>query len=315
LVTALVTGARKAYVIALAAPLFFVALPARPVSGPELLSTFYPSDLQSPHGPVSEVQLATDFVAVQSGALALHVHAAGKHFRLSEPVWVIGYKTEIFDSASKEPRENFLCHTFFGDGSVEQHSAEEGGPPERKAIYTDSFTHEVKLPEGFGLHLTPDDNLEWMPMFNNRGDSAAEVGMRARIQVIRQKDLVTPLRPLYAALYSVHLPHLYFVPPGGDEQEMTFDLPFEGRIHFIGTHIHPYAESIEVFNVSRNEQVWKSEKKTDAAGSMKGLTVYSSVEGYPVEILETFRLKVVYANPTGKPIDAMAGVFILYSRE
>jgi hypothetical protein len=253
--------------------------------------------------------LATDYILVQSGALAHHVHEAVKQFRLSEPVWVIGYETEIFDHASKQPRENFLCHTLFGDGWQEQNL------PGWKAIYTDSFTREVKLPEGFGLYLSPGENLEWMPMFNNRSANVAEVGMRARIQVIREKDLVTPLRQLYSALYSIHEPHLYFVPPGGDEREMTFHVPFDGRIHFIGTHIHPYAESIEVFNVSRNERIWKSEKKIDATGSMRGLTVYSSPEGYPVEILQTLRLKAVYGNPTDKPIDAMAGVFILYSRE
>ena len=46
---------------------------------------------------------------------------------------------------------------------------------------------------------------------------------------------------------------------------------------------------------------------------MVGMEVFSSAEGYPVRAGETYRLIVVYDNPTGD-LDAMAGLYMLYSR-
>jgi hypothetical protein len=111
----------------------------------------------------------------------------------------------------------------------------------------------------------------------------------------------------------VKLPHLFYVPPNGKSEGITFQLPFDCRIHFIGTHIHPHGESIELFNVTRQERVWKGTRQLDAANKMVGMEVYSSIEGYLVHAGDDFRLSSVYSNPTEKDIDAMAAVFFFYS--
>jgi hypothetical protein len=238
-----------------------------------------------------------------------------KSLKLTEPIWVIGYKTAVVESVSEGKRQNYLCHTFFGNRSVEQSHDPEIAPLAMSALYSDAFTQEVRLPDGFGVRLDPEDSLEWIPMFNNRGSGPANVRMQSQLFVIRERDLKKPLRRLYSSLHSVHSPHLYFVPPGRHEQQKTFALPFDGRIHFIGTHIHPFGESIELVNEARRERVWKGVKKTDDSGQTIGMEIYSSPEGYPVQALETFRLISTYANPTAKPIDAMAGVFLFYTRD
>ena len=46
-----------------------------------------------------------------------------------------------------------------------------------------------------------------------------------------------------------------------------------------------------------------------------GMGVYSSAAGYPVRAGEVYKVVSVYENPTKAPIDAMAGLFIFYSRE
>jgi len=47
--------------------------------------------------------------------LAAHLPQAMKEFTFEEPVWLVAYKTEILDAQGRTPKENFLCHTFFGD--------------------------------------------------------------------------------------------------------------------------------------------------------------------------------------------------------
>ncbi len=298
--------------------LFLVSLLAvqAPVSpAAELLTNFLPATTANPYGAVHLLEFETPLVRVGAGSLAHHVHEAVKSLHVPEPVWVVGYQTRIVGPDGRPPSDNYLCHTFLGNRPVEQPHDSEIGPPRMSALYSDSFTQEIELPEGLGVRLAPDDNLEWMPMFNNRGDRPVEVRMKGRLRVIRERDLKRPLRRLYSSLYSVKTPHLYFVPAGRHQQEVTFELPFDGRIHFIGTHIHPYGESIELRNESRHERVWKGSKKTDAGGNMTGMDIYSSAEGYPVQAFDTFRIISTYDNPNAGPVDAMAGVFLFYTRE
>ncbi|MGH7752222.1 MAG: hypothetical protein ACREN5_05360 [Gemmatimonadales bacterium] len=281
-----------------AAALFFVA---------EILSRFEPSPIRSEHGNTSQVEFSTPLVEVDSGALAHHLPQAMRDFRFAEPVWVIAYRTEVVDARGRPPRDNYLCHTFLGDQRVDQRQDQE-----MKGIYSDAFTPEVRLPAGFGIPLAPDESLHWMTMFNNRGEAPARVAMRVRLTVIRAKDLTRPLKPLYATLRSVEVPHLFFVPPGRDERHVTFEMAFDGAIHFLGTHIHPHGVSIELENLSRHERVWTGTRQKDPDGPM---SVYSSAAGYPVRAGDTYRITAIYQNPTAHKIDAMAGLFLLYSRK
>ena len=281
----------------------FAAVP----SPAQTLTQFRPSALRTEYGAASDVGFSTGLVELEPGSLAHHLPQAMKNFQFAERVWVIGYKTTILDARGKTPRENYLCHTFFADQRVTQHDE-----LELSGIYSDAFTPEVRVPEGFGIPLSPEERLHWMPMFNNRGDEPVRVAMRVELTVIRAKDLKKPLKPLYASLRSVQTPHLFFVPPGRDERQTTFELPFNGRIHFLGTHIHPHGVAIELYNVSRNEQVWIGKRTGDAGGAMQ---TYSSAVGYPIRAGESYRIRAVYENPTTDRIDAMAGLFMLYSRE
>jgi hypothetical protein len=276
----------------------------------ELLTDFRPSAIQSEYGSVRQVEFSTGAVVLEPGVLVHHMPQAMKDVRFAEPVWVIAYETTISDAAGGPPRDNFLCHTFFGDQRVTQRE-----DWDMRGIYSDAFTPSVEVPEGFGILLGPDDRIHWMPMFNNRSAQPARVEMKVRVTLIREKELKKPLTRLYSTLQSVQVPHLYFVPPGRDEKQVTFSAPFDGEIHFLGTHVHPYGQSIELFNETRGERVWKGgRKKSPPADTKDAMEVYSSQEGSPLHKGEKYRINAVYENPTNDPIDAMAGLFMLYSR-
>lgn len=274
----------------------------------ELLTEFRPSPLRSPHGPVAQVEFATRFLDVEPGSLALHLPGAMLDFRFAEPVWIIGYKTLILDAQGRAPKENHLCHTFFGDQRVMQ-----TGDQEVRGLYSDHYTPEVILPEGYGVRVPAGEPLHWMPMFNNRAASAVRIRMKVVLSVIRASQVTKPLIPLYSTLRSAATPHLYYAGPGRDERSAEFTLPFNGRIHFMGVHIHPYGLSMELENITRTERVWRGGRLT-TGGEMTGFESYSSVPGYPVKAGDRFRITAVYDNPTANPVDAMAGLYVLYSR-
>ena len=61
-----------------------------------------------------------------------------------------------------------------------------------------------------------------------------------------------------------------------------------------GTHVHPYGVSIELISLTRGEPVWKAVGITDADGNLVNMPVYGSIEGYPVDAGDRFKLVVVY---------------------
>jgi hypothetical protein len=273
----------------------------------ETLTDFRPSAVTSAYGATSEIEFSTPLMELESGALAHHIPVSMRNMHFAEPVWIIGYKTSIIDAKGRTPRQNYLCHTFLADQHVDQHQENE-----LKGIYSDAFTPEVRVPVGFGVHFAANESVHWMPMFNNRGDQPVLVAMKVAVTLIREKDLKKPLLPLYGSLRSIQVPHLFFVPPGHDERTTTFTLPFDATIHFLGTHLHPYGASVELFNISRNEVVWKGRR---TGGPESPMEWYSSIEGYVVHAGETLRIKSVYENPAKEDIDAMAGLFMLYGRQ
>lgn len=210
-----------------------------------------------------------------------------KTFRFGEDVWVIGYKTEILDAHGRTPQENYLCDTFLSDQRMSQR--QDG---ELSGIYSDAFTPEVRGPEGFGILLVRDQTQHWMPMFNNRSEDSVRVQMKVLVTVIRDKDLKKPLKRLYAGLRSVQVPHLYFVPPGKDERQVTFELPFIGKIHSLGTHIHPFGDSVD--NATRHESVWKGTRKkhqTDQWTSIRTRPVTQSSPAKPTASHRSTRIQ------------------------
>lgn len=276
------------------------------LDGAEPLTEFRPSPLRSAHGPVMQVEFATPLIELEADVLAHHMPRAMMHFRFAEPVWVVAYETEMLDAQNRAPRENHLCHTFFGDQRVMQHESQE-----IRGVYSDAFTPVMKLPDGVGVPLAAEETLHWMPMFNNRGADPYRVRMKVRLSVIRERDLTKPLLALSSTLRSVQVPHIYFVEPGRDERGAEFQFPQNGKIHFMGTHLHPHGVSVELTERATGKRVWRGERLAGGTGRM---STFSSAEGYPVKAGETYRVSAVYDNPTKAPVDAMAGLFILYSR-
>src|SRR5262249_51210607 len=158
-----------------------------------------------------------------------------------------------------------------------------------RALYSDGFTRGFRLPDGFAVPFSSRDRIHFMPMFNNRTARVQRVRMDVELLVIREKDLRKPLTPLYSTLRSVSIPHLYFVPPKRHQQQITFEAPFTGRIHFVGSHLHPYAESIELFDVSRSRPVWRGYRPEKLLPGENAMETYSSTEGYAVRAGDTFR--------------------------
>jgi hypothetical protein len=235
--------------------------------------------------------------------------------QFEEPVWVIGYSTEMVDAEGEALSNDLHCHTMLTTPIVERWKDKPLNGRPFKGLYTDGFTRRIVLPEGFGLFVAGGEHLELQPMFNNRDDGRVQAAMAITAHFVRADDLPEPLTPLFTTVAAVADPHLYMVPPGEDVREREFRLPYSGTIHAMGVHIHPYGREIELINKSRDEIVWQAVGEVGLDGRLINMPFYSSQEGYRFSPEDRFAIRARYFNPTDVEQDAMAGLFIFFSTD
>ena len=100
----------------LACQIIPLALTAASVSGAlaiELLTEFQPSDRESSYGTVSQVQFSSGLVDLQADTLVQSPKGTRKVLRFNEPVWLIGFKSEIVDAEGQPPQEKLLVPYLF----------------------------------------------------------------------------------------------------------------------------------------------------------------------------------------------------------
>lgn len=225
-------------------------------------------------------------------------------------VWLVGYKVDVVDPQGQELPHDLVCHTFLGDRipqPTDHHSHAMSG------VYSDGFTTHIEFPKGFGIPYKANQELTWMPMFNNRGTIPVSAAMRVSFQLIRTENLRHPLKRLHSTVKSVEFPDLYYVNPGKDVREVKFRFGFHGKVHVMGTHIHPYGVSIELVNLTEGKSIWTAKGTVDKDGNLISMPIYRSVEGYQVNPDDQFKIVATYNNTTVDDIDAMAGLYVFYS--
>lgn len=94
-------------------------------------------------------------------------------------------------------------------------------------------------------------------------------------------------------------------------------VPFDTTIHYIAIHLHPFAEYVELYDLTDNRPVFRSSAENLQEGiGLASVDTYSSKVGIPVYKDHEYELISVYDNPTTENHDAMATVFLyLLDRE
>ena len=84
-------------------------------------------------------------------------------------------------------------------------------------------------------------------------------------------------------------------------------IEFDGLIHFIKIHLHPYGESVALIDKTTGQVVWKGNaiNHPDRA-QIVDIDSYSSTTGIPIYKDRNYELVTTYNNPTAQTVDAMA---------
>lgn len=89
------------------------------------------------------------------------------------------------------------------------------------------------------------------------------------------------------------------------------NIPYDTKIHYIAIHLHPFAESIELKDLTTGETVFKS--KVKGASNRIGIDnveYFSSKDGIPIYKDHQYQIISVYNNTTNEDQDSMAVMFL-----
>ena len=107
----------------------------------------------------------------------------------------------------------------------------------------------------------------------------------------------------------------WVVKPGKEENRTLvthfLNLQFDTTIHYIASHLHPFAESLTLIDRTTGETVFRSnvEAAPDKIG-IKRLDYFSSPNGIPIYKDHEYEIVSVYNNTSGEDQDSMAVMFM-----
>jgi cyclophilin family peptidyl-prolyl cis-trans isomerase len=138
--------------------------------------------------------------------------------------------------------------------------------------------------------------------------SAADclVGMRAPNAAGMNSDYTDPA--------GRHLIGHWVVPPGRQTNysDITWflQLPYDAKIHYASVHLHPFAESLTLRDLTTNKDIWTAKAKNPGRGiGLEHADSFQSLKGVPLYRDHKYELISVYNNTSGVDQDAMVSMF------
>jgi hypothetical protein len=89
------------------------------------------------------------------------------------------------------------------------------------------------------------------------------------------------------------------------------NLPFDTTVHYIAVHLHPYAESLELRDLTVNKAVFKSKvRPSNGKIGIEEVEYFTSEEGIEVFADHQYELVSTYHNTTLEDMDSMAVMYL-----
>ena len=107
----------------------------------------------------------------------------------------------------------------------------------------------------------------------------------------------------------------WVVPPGRQVNRTlvteVLNLPFDTTVHYIAVHLHPFAETLELKDLTTGETVFRSDVRPAAEGiGIEHVDYFESPEGLELYRDHEYELVSVYNNTSAEPQDSMAVMYM-----
>ncbi len=106
----------------------------------------------------------------------------------------------------------------------------------------------------------------------------------------------------------------WVVPPGRqvNHSDVTWfmGLPFDTKLHYAVAHLHPFAESLTLRDLTTGQVVWEAKAEAPKKGiGLARVDTLTSREGIPLYKNHQYEMVSVYNNPLKVNVDSMASMF------
>jgi len=217
--------------------------------------------------------------------------------------WVNGYRVELLDKNGQPVPHSVMHHVNII-------------VPGRRELFSQimqrlgaagSETGPIRTPRLLGYPLTSADRILLTAMLHNPTATAYEgVRVRVRFPHVAKSAFVRPLRvyPFYLDVMPPAGIHEYDLPAGKSEKSWEGEPAVSGRILGMSGHVHKYATSLRLENVTEGRLLYEAKPLMDEAGNVTGMPqdMFVWKLGLPIVAGHVYRLTVAYDNPTGEMI-------------
>lgn len=228
--------------------------------------------------------------------------------------WIVGYHPRLVDAAGQPVPSRLLHHVAFYNTvrpdflcpNKQEHIFGAGG----------EMNDWPALP-GFGYRLHTGDRIRISTMFHNpTATSYPQVWLDVKLDY-HSADKGEPLKNVYPAWFDVGQcgNSGYDLGPGRTLKTGEFKLGFSGRLLGVGGHMHDYGRQLDLFNLTRGEDIAALKAQLDPAGRIVSMPVvrFTDRGGYKLNKGDVLRVSSMYENPLHRPIPQGAmGIVVGY---
>ncbi len=240
--------------------------------------------------------------------------------RIPASGWLRGYRTELVDATGDTVPSVLLHHM----NLMTPDRRELFSPIMQRVAAAGSETAPVTMPRMLGYPVAAGERLLLKAMLHNpTGVDYDGVRVRVRMPFTSGDARLAPLHvfPFYLDVMPPAGTHAYDLPPGRSEKSWEGSPAVAARILALGGHLHKYAKSLRLEDVTRGKVLWETTPIVDGDDNVIGMPQDYLIRrlGIKLDPSHTYRLTAVYDNPTGDtiPDGAMgaAGGIVLVDRD
>jgi hypothetical protein len=181
-------------------------------------------------------------------------------------------------------------------------------------------TEAVLLPRMLGYPVRRGDTLLVNAMFDNvDGEALRGVRLRVALRYTPESVWLRPLaiQPFYMSVVPPGPSTSYDLPPGQSVKSWEGRPAVSGRLLAVGGHVHRYARTLRLDDVTAGKNIWQTAPDTTPAGDIERVPSARFIWrlGVPLRRDHLYRISAVYDNPTADTIRAgamgiLGGVFL-----
>jgi hypothetical protein len=211
--------------------------------------------------------------------------------------WITAYHPRLVDAADQPVPSRLLHHVAFYNAERPDFLC----PNKHEHIFgAGGEMNDWPALPGFGYRVHAGDRIRISTMFHNpTATNYPQVWLQVRIDY-HTAGKGEPLRSVYPAWFDVGEcgDSAYDLGPGRTLKLGEFKLDFSGVLLGVGGHMHDYGRQLELFNVTRAEEIAALKARLDEAGRIVSMPVvrFTDSGGYKLHQGDVLRVSSIYEN-------------------